>query len=62
MDVGGAALYSVAVMAVRGLSRLSSHAGRIAASAGHLVLEGLTLHGASFHSMPQHNQPSDDGR
>src|SRR5262245_32780093 len=50
MDVGGAALYSVAVMGARGVSYLAMCAGRIMAAGWRSAVEDAALHGASSHS------------
>ena len=63
MDIGGAALYSIALMAARGLSHLALRASRVLASAWHSALEGAALYSASLYGMPQANDAqSDDQR
>ena len=63
MDIGGAALYSVALIAARGLLRLVSRISRILASGWQSAVEGAALHGESLHGMPPtQNDQSDDQR
>jgi hypothetical protein len=52
MDIGGAALYSLLLMAARGLSHLAFRACRVLARAGHCLIEGMALYGADFYPMP----------
>jgi hypothetical protein len=61
MDIGGAALYSVALIAARGLLRVVSRASRILASGWQLAVEGTALHGESLRGMPPTQNNQSDG-
>ena len=57
MGIGGAALYSLALIVVRALPRLQSCTGRLLRRAGRAILDGTAQYGASFYGMPHALDP-----
>ena len=52
MGIGGAAAYSLALLAIRGLELLGALITRSLAQAGHWLVNGATLYGAKLYAPP----------
>jgi hypothetical protein len=52
MGIGGAAVYSLALMVLRALERLGAHISRLLGWVWQCLVDGAALHGADLYASP----------